>query len=276
MTKTPTKAKTAPESLRDRVLRSLDILRVPVTEDHLDAQIRRAEQEGLSPLAFLERLVGEMADHRKERAIERRIREARFKDRQTFEVFDWEFNKKAIDRAQMEELSQAEFVRRRENLVFIGPSGIGKSHLIQGIGIKACAAGFKVRYTPSAQLLADLSASLADKTLTQKVRRYSKPDLLIIDCFGFDRIEREEWPKAANLLYKVIDARYRQRSTALIANIDFKAWSDYLGDPPLAMAFLDRLVDGALIFRFPKARSYRAARSKDRTIKDGGQEETPP
>jgi DNA replication protein DnaC len=83
-----------------------------------------------------------------------------------------------------------------------------------------------------------------------------------------------EQQEVADLLYKVIDARYRQRSTALVANIDFRAWSDYLGDPPLAMAFLDRLVDGALIFRFPNARSYRAARSKDRTIRDGGGQET--
>jgi len=81
-----------------------------------------------------------------------------------------------------------------------------------------------------------------------------------IDEFGFDRLERTESPQAANLLYKIIDARSRQRSTALVTNIDFDAWSEYLGDPPLAMAFLDRLVDGAIILKI-KGKSYRAHRA---------------
>ena len=83
-------------------------------------------------------------------------------------------------------------------------------------------------------------------------------DLLVIDEFGFDKIERTESPQAANLFYKIIDARTRQRSTALVTNIDFEAWGDYLGDPPLAMAFLDyRVVDGAIILKI-KGKSYPA------------------
>jgi DNA replication protein DnaC len=83
----------------------------------------------------------------------------------------------------------------------------------------------------------------------------------LIDEFGFDRIERTESPQAANLLYKVIDARSRQRSTALVTNIDFDAWGEYLGDPPLAMAFLDRIVDGAIIVKI-NGKSYRAHRAR--------------
>ena len=83
----------------------------------------------------------------------------------------------------------------------------------------------------------------------------------MIDEFGFDRIERTESPQAANLLYKIIDARSRQRSTALVTNIDFDAWGDYLGDPPLAMAFLDRIVDGAIILKI-SGKSYRAHRGR--------------
>jgi DNA replication protein DnaC len=83
----------------------------------------------------------------------------------------------------------------------------------------------------------------------------------LIDEFAFDRIERTESPQAANLLYKIIDARSRKRSTALVTNIDFDAWGDYLGDPPLAMAFLDRIVDGAIILKI-NGRSYRAHRGR--------------
>ena len=85
-------------------------------------------------------------------------------------------------------------------------------------------------------------------------------DLLVIDEFGFDRIERQEHPESANLLYKVLDARNQKKSTALATNVDFDAWGDYLGDPPLAMAFLDRLVDRAVILKI-KGKSYRASRS---------------
>lgn len=96
------------------------------------------------------------------------------------------------------------------------------------------------------------------------IRRWSRYDLLVIDEFGFDRLERETYPQAASLLYKVIDGRTQKCSTALVTNIDFDKWGDYLGDAPLAMAFLDRLVDGAIISKF-RGKSYRAHRAKKKS-----------
>ena len=90
---------------------------------------------------------------------------------------------------------------------------------------------------------------------------WARFDLVVIDEFGFDRIERGECPQAASLFYKVIDARSGRRSTTLATNIDFEAWSEYLGDPPLAMAFLDRVVDGAILLKI-RGKSYRAQRAK--------------
>ena len=127
--------------------------------------------------------------------------------------------------------------------------------------MRACAAGYRVLYRTSAQLLNDLNASLADKTLPVRLRRYQRPEFLISDEFGFDRVERLESPEAAHLLYKVIVARHRRRSTALLTNIDFDGWADYMGDAPLAMAFLDRLVEGAVIIKI-KGKSYRARKAK--------------
>jgi DNA replication protein DnaC len=118
-------------------------------------------------------------------------------------------------------------------------------------------------------LLSELRASLADQTLPRLVREYARYDLLIIDEFGFDRIERTEAPQSASLLYKVIDARCERRSTALVTNIDFKAWGEYLGDEPLAMALLDRIVDGAIIVKIA-GKSYRAHRAQQ------AQKERPP
>ena len=134
---------------------------------------------------------------------------------------------------------------------------MGKSHIIQALGRQACVEGYRVCYRTSAALLADLTASLADKTLPQRVRYYSRPELLIIDEFGLDRIERSEGPQAAHLFYKIIAARNQKRSTALVTNVDFDKWGDYLFDGPLAMALLDRLVQGAIILKI-KGKSYRA------------------
>jgi len=130
---------------------------------------------------------------------------------------------------------------------------------MQAVGMSACAAGYRVFYTTSAQLLIRLTAALADKSLTEVLRRYAGWDLLLVNEFGFDRIEREECPQAAHLLYKVIASRHQKRSTILITNVDFDAWAQYLGDAPLAMAMLDRLVDGALVLKI-KGPSYRANR----------------
>lgn len=94
-----------------------------------------------------------------------------------------------------------------------------------------------------------------------RLRRYAKPDLLIIDEFGFDQIERSECPEAAHLLYKIIAARNQKRSTALVTNVDFEEWGEYLSDDPLAMAFLDRLVEGAIILKV-KGKSYRAEKAQ--------------
>jgi DNA replication protein DnaC len=255
-TPTPT-----PAGQRQQILEDFQALRVPLGPESLDAVLARAEREGLSHLEFLRVLIGEQADRRREQAIAHRIREARFRDGKTLADFDWQFNAATIDRVRIEALATAEFIGRRENLVVVGQSGVGKSHIVQAIGQRACVLGYRVRYTTSAGVLADLTASLADQTLPRRVREYARFDLLILDEFGFDRIERNEAQQAASLLYKLIDARSPNRSTALVTNIDFEAWGEYLGDPPLAMAFLDRIVDGAIIVKI-NGKSYRAHRSR--------------
>jgi DNA replication protein DnaC len=261
-TKRTRRMTTTPATLRDRCLNHFDILRIPITPEALDEALLHAEKEALPYLSFLDRVLGEQADKRRERSIERRIRDAHFAELKTLEAFDWNFNKKAIDRQQIEQLATGQFIERRTNLIIIGQSGVGKSHLIQAIGLKACALGFRVLYRTSAQLITDLTASLADKTLPERLSVYSRPQLLIVDEWGFDRVERLESPQAAHLLYKVVAARNQQSATALVSNIDFDRWGDYLADGPLAMAFLDRLIEGAVIIKI-KGDSYRARRGRN-------------
>jgi len=257
---TPCQPPTSPENLRERILADFAVLRVPLTAAQLDAALAQAAKDGWSALEFLHRLITDQAGQRRERSTARRIHEAYFAELKTLASFDWDFNAKAIRRVHIEELATGDFIRRRQNLVLAGHSGVGKSFLVQAIGQAACVQGHRVRYITSAALLQNLTAGLADRTLPERVRYYARFELLIIDEFGFDRIERSEAPHAASLLYKIMDARSQKVSTALVTNIDFEAWGEYLGDPPLAMAFLDRLVDGAIILKIT-GRSYRAHRA---------------
>jgi len=110
-----------------------------------DAVLARAAREGLSHQQFLHLLLADQAAQRRERSIARRIGEARFRDPKPLPAFDWEFNRAAIDRTQIEELATGAFIRRRDNLVLVGQSGVGKSFLIEAIGLSACALGLSVR-----------------------------------------------------------------------------------------------------------------------------------
>jgi len=266
-TKTSRKTKpaktTARPNLREQILADFATLRVPMTADQLDAVLKQAQDAGSSHLEFLHRLLADQAGLRRQRRIERLIKEANFREALPLSSFDWNFNP-LIPRVQIESLAQGDFIRRNQNVVFVGQSGLGKSRLIQSIGLAACCSEQRVHYITSGDLLKDLTAALADQTIHDRVRFYAKFRLLIIDEFGFDRIERADSPQAASLWYKIIDARSLRASTALITNIDFESWAEYLGDAPLAMALLDRVVDGATIVKL-KGKSYRVHRGSKPT-----------
>lgn len=135
----------------------------------------------------------------------------------------------------MMELASGEFIKRRDNLAWAGQSGLGKSHFIQGVGRACYALGYRVRYETSATLLEELTRSAGAKTLPSALRYYRSFNLLIID-----------------------------RSTAFLTNVDLRDWSEYMGDPALVMALLDRVSDNAIAFRF-EGKSYRKHRTKQAT-----------
>ena len=251
----------ARRSLYDDVTAAVRTLGLPLDGAALDGALQAAERESLSHLEFLHRLLSEPADARRQRALERRIRAAKFRELTTLEGFDWEFNAKGLDRRSIEQLVTCDFVRRRENVILIGQTGLGKSRILQSVGHAACVLGYRVRYATSAKLLQEFTAALADGSFARMLDEYARFDLLLIDEFGFDRLERAVQSQASTFYYRLLDVRTGRRSTALATNIDFGAWAEYLGDPPLATAFLDRLVDGAAILKL-SGRSYRAHRSR--------------
>jgi len=255
-----TKAATRP-SLLDDVTAELHTLGLALPAGVLDAALKAAERESLGYLEFLHRLLAGPAEAKQQRALERRIREAQFREVVTLDGFDWEFNAKGVDRRAVEQLVTCDFVRRRENVIMVGQTGLGKSRILQSIGQAACVLGYRARYRTSAKLLREFTAALADGTFEHTLNLYARFDLLLIDEFGFDRLERATPSYASTFYYRLLDARMGRRSTALATNIDFKAWADYLGDPPLAAAFLDRLVDSAVILKL-SGESYRVHRAR--------------
>jgi DNA replication protein DnaC len=247
--------------LHENVTTAFRTLGVALDSETLDAALSAAEKKSLSHLEFLHRLLAGPAEAKLQRALERRLREAKFREQTTLDGFDWEFNAKGVDRRAIEQLATCDFIRRQENVILVGQTGLGKSRILQAVGHAACVQGYRVRYATSAKLLQEFSAALADGTFTRMLAEYARLDLLLIDEFGFDRLEREAQAQASTFYYRLLDARTGRRSTALATNIDFTAWADYLGDPPLATAFLDRLVDGAVILKLT-GRSYRAHRAR--------------
>ena len=155
-------------------------------------------------------------------------------------------------------LATLDFVHRGQNLLLGGMSGTGKSHIAIAIGYLACAAGVRTRYSTSADMLANLSASLATGALSDALKPYIRPDLLIIDEVGLDRPERESLPDA-QLFYRVIRPRYEApRSTIITSNIAWDAWGTYLGDELASVAILDRLIHHGHLLTI-EGPSYRAA-----------------
>lgn len=252
-----------PKQIQTTIAQHLTTLRIPVSPEQIDQLLSDAARSKPTYSELLESFLAIPANQRRERSIARRIKTADFRDPSTLESFDWAFNAKTIHPEPFRELASGEFVRRRENVAIVGDSGLGKSHLIQSIGRSCCTLGYRVRYTTSASLLQELTAAFGDRTLPALVRKYGSYELLIIDEFGFDKLERAEHVDAPSLLYKIIDNRHGRASTAVVTNIKFDDWTEYLGDAPLAMALIDRVVDGANIQHL-QGKSYRAHRAEQK------------
>ena len=211
-------------------------------------ELRRALDETLaepgkddSRLAWLWRLLEPQLRHRVENRAERRVRESRMPVRKTFEAFNFPFQPK-LDRDLVMELATLRFVAQGKNILLAGMSGTGKSHIALALGLVACAANRRVIYTTSADMLARLNMSLADHTLAQALKPYTRAEVLVLDEVGLEQVERDA-ARRSGLMQKVLLPRYNaQRSTIVTSNIPWEAWGDYLDDHLGATALLDRLL----------------------------------
>lgn len=228
-----------------RIQNSLRTLKLSTIATILDEELARAAQSATPPTELLERLLSAEADALIQRRIERRIKESRLPERKLLTDFDFNFQK-GIDKTQIMELAKLDFIRRKQGLIIAGNSGTGKSHIAKALLLLGCRETYCCRYTTASDMLRDLFSGLADDTLALKLKRYLTPDLLLIDEVGFDRLEQQD-PRNACLFHKVIDGRYCKKSTMITSNIDFKELGDYLGDPVITTAIVDRMVHHSII-----------------------------
>jgi DNA replication protein DnaC len=245
---------------RDQLLANLRRLQLRHAAHQIDELLREAAQLKLGHLGFLARVVEAEVLARTETTTHRRIQEAHFP--QPWRIEDYDFKEQpCLDRKVILDLAELGFLDRCESLFFLGPSGVGKTHLSVGLGMRACAAGYRVRYVRTYDLLKDLLAAMADDTFEDRLEEHCRPDLLILDEVG-----NHPGPPGlaernfAGVFYEVVHQRYRHGSAILASNLGVNDWAAALGGPPgLVATALDRLLEGAHILTFPpEAESHRA------------------
>jgi len=243
---------------RDRLLQNLRRLSLPHAAQNIDEHLKQAGSLKLGHLAFLARIVEAEILARQRTRADRRMRYAEFPEVCRIEDYDFK-QQPCLDRKVVLNLAELGFVDRCEAVLWIGPSGVGKTHLSIGLGVRACEAGYNVRFVRAYKLLRRLYASLADDTLEETLDELAKPDVLIIDELGNSPKKHED--DLAGVFFELVARRYRRGAIILTTNLGFDQWSSHLGSPSQVTPAIDRLIEGAHVIVFPPdAKSYRAER----------------
>lgn len=249
---------------------ALDELRLGDMGVQLDTELDNTDDD--TWLERLWRLLDAQRRARRERAIERRIKAARFPAAKTLDTFDFDFQT-GVDRDQILNLASLAWLERRQSILLGGMSGTGKSHIAIALAHLACVHGYSARYTTSANLLSHLHLALTTSDLQRATRPFVRCDLLVIDEVGLDQPERQITKASdAQLLYKVVAARYSAaRSSIITTNISWDQWGDYLGDDVATAAILDRLVhrSHAITIDGPSWRAHQHSRLNNASNTDG-------
>ncbi|MFC7383694.1 IS21-like element helper ATPase IstB [Sphaerisporangium rhizosphaerae] len=227
------------------------VLKAPSLAAAIDRLAERARAEGWSHEEFLAACLQREVAARESHGGEARIRSARFPARKALEDFDFD-HQRSIKREVIAHLGTLDFVTARENVVFLGPPGTGKTHLSVGLGIRACQAGHRVAFATAADWVARLADAHATGALQTELTKLSRIPVLIVDEVGYIPFE----PQAANLFFQLVSSRYERASLIVTSNKPFGRWGEVFSDDIVAAAMIDRLVHHAEVISM-KGDSYR-------------------
>jgi len=222
--------------MTDEIQQLLKALRLRRIGEILDAELSSAEKEQRSYQDFLARLLRAQWHANQESALGWRIRRAQLPEQWTLESFPFK-KQPGVKQRQMRAFAELDFVAKAENLVFIGPTGVGKTGLASALLLKALQNGHRGLFIRAQDLFDEMYASLADRSSRKLVDRLARIDVLVVDEMGYLNLR----PEQTNIFFKLMEERYRRRSTIITTNLEYEEWHNFLGNKALVDALLSRL-----------------------------------
>jgi len=217
----------------DQLLKNLRLKRM---RDIIDQQLEQATKAQLSYADFLAQLLREEFYYRQAQSLQYRIKKARMPEIWTLETFPFELQP-GVRASTIRQLAELDFIPRAQNIVFIGGPGVGKTGLASSILLKAIENGFRGLFIRAQDLFDDMYASLADRSTRSLLRNLANIDILLVDEMGYLNLK----PEQSNIFFKLMEERYRRKSTVITTNLDFDEWYGFLGNKKMVAALLDRL-----------------------------------
>lgn len=235
----------------ERLHANLKALKLHTVETIVDGHLESTSAKGKSVIEILDYLFDQEAKARQATVAESRLRLARFPARKSIEDFDFTFQP-SVDKAQVRELATLRFVHNAENVILLGPAGVGKTHLAISLGQEAAKGGLSVYFTTVFDAMNKLKKAEQRGTLEIAMRSLVQPKLLVFDEIGYLPMDRE----AAHFFFRVVSDRYERGSMVLTSNKTFSEWGEVMGDTVMASAVLDRLLHHSTVIHV-KGESYR-------------------
>jgi DNA replication protein DnaC len=224
------------------LLQNLKALKLSTMVRNLDSHLRQAKENSMDYSEFLLGLTEVELQIRAENRFKRRMREAKFPLLKTFETFDFDATPD-LDRRFIHELAGGEYIREYRNIIFLGKSGTGKTHLATSLGVEACKQGVRTRFVTCCGLANELIEARHERELSRVIQRYARYGLLVLDELGYVPLAKE----GADLLFQVFAERHEKGSVIVTTNLGFADWTQIFGDANLTAALLDRLTHKAHI-----------------------------